>query len=35
MFAKYKKLCDVLKDNAKLILVDEYQDTAGSFNSFV
>lgn len=28
MFAKYKKLCDVLKDNAKLILVDEYQDTA-------
>lgn len=28
MFEKYKKLCDVLKDTAQLILIDEYQDTA-------
>ena len=27
MFKKYRKLCDILKDTAQLILVDEYQDT--------
>lgn len=28
MFQKYKKLSHILKDKAKLILIDEYQDTA-------
>lgn len=28
MFKKYKKLCDILKDAAQVILIDEYQDTA-------
>jgi DNA helicase-2/ATP-dependent DNA helicase PcrA len=27
MFEKYTKLCDILKDRFKFILVDEYQDT--------
>ena len=27
MFKKYTKLCDILKDRFKFILVDEYQDT--------
>jgi len=27
MFEKYSKLCDILKDRANLIFVDEYQDT--------
>ena len=27
MFKKYTKLCDILKDRYKFILVDEYQDT--------
>lgn len=27
MFAKYPKLCDILKDTANFIFVDEYQDT--------
>lgn len=28
MFRNYPKLCDILKDRYKLILVDEYQDTS-------
>lgn len=28
MFRQYPKLCDILKDRYKLILVDEYQDTS-------
>lgn len=28
MFEKYSKLCDILKDIAKFIFVDEYQDTS-------
>lgn len=28
MFKKYRKLCDIFKDTAQLILIDEYQDTA-------
>lgn len=28
MFAKYKKLCDLVKDNSPFIFVDEYQDTS-------
>ncbi|RNA62908.1 ATP-dependent helicase [Chryseobacterium nematophagum] len=27
MFAKYPKLCDILKDKFKFIFIDEYQDT--------
>lgn len=27
MFAKYSKLCDVVKDRYKFIFIDEYQDT--------
>ena len=28
MFEKYSKLCDILKDNANFIFIDEYQDTS-------
>ena len=28
MFEKYYKLCDILKDNANFIFIDEYQDTS-------
>lgn len=28
MFEKYPKLCDILKDNANFIFIDEYQDTS-------
>ena len=28
MFEKYFKLCDILKDNANFIFIDEYQDTS-------
>jgi len=28
MFKKYPKLCDILKDKFKFILIDEYQDTS-------
>lgn len=28
MFKKYKKLCDILRDKYKFILIDEYQDTS-------
>ena len=27
MFGTYSKLCDILKDKYKFILIDEYQDT--------